>query len=64
MILYICKSCGYFRDITGVISLTLETIAHPPEYNASVTHCPNCKTAMYQVQKGDRLAVIVEAEKE
>jgi Zn finger protein HypA/HybF involved in hydrogenase expression len=53
--------------ITGVMSITLETIAHPPKYNASVTHCPNCKTEMYQVQKGDKLAVlpnVVEGERE
>lgn len=52
--------------ITGVMSITLDTIAHPPQYNKSVTHCLHGHGEMYQVQKGDRLAVlpaIVESEK-
>ncbi len=61
MCLYVCKSCGYFRDmthITGLMSITLDNIVRSAQYNTSITHCHDCKVEMYQVQKGDRLAVL------
>jgi hypothetical protein len=71
MILYVCraKDCGYFRDMTevafygGYAGVNTRTL----QYNTTVTHCPNGHGEMYQVQKGDRLAVLpvaVESEKE
>lgn len=72
MILYICraKDCGYFRDMTALaFSVHPEyfsngNVAQKVQYNTSVTHCPHGHGMMYQVQKGDRLAVIAEDEKE
>lgn len=63
MQLYLCRVCGYFRDVTAIsffAGITFQT----GQYNETVTHCPNCKTAMYQVQKGDRLAIIVQNDEE
>lgn len=64
MILYICrtKGCGFFRDITP-ISFFANNMAQVGTYNKTLTHCPNGHGEMYQVQKGDRLAVIAEDEK-
>lgn len=68
MTLYVCrtKDCGFFRDMTPMYPF-YNSADSVPLYNTTVTHCPNCKTAMYQVQKGDRLAVlpvVVESGKE
>jgi len=63
MQLYVCRTCGYFRDVTA-ISFFAGSMFQTGEYNETVTHCPSCKTAMYQVQKGDRLAIMVQDEKE
>lgn len=60
MILYICKICGYFRDMTpisGPLLVFLTDTTKPFSYNHTVTHCPHGHGEMYQVQKGDRLAV-------
>jgi Zn finger protein HypA/HybF involved in hydrogenase expression len=63
MILYICKICGYFRDMTQVAFMAGVT-TEKPQYNHTVTHCPNGHGEMYQVQKGDRLHVLSEREEE
>ena len=70
MILYICKTCGFFRDMTyvsGLMSITIENMVRPVRYNTTVTYCPNGHGLMYQVQEGDRLSVlpvVAEDEKE
>lgn len=64
MILFICRTCGKFRDVTPITFF-----CHPEyfltdekarfiQYNHTVTHCPNGHGEMYQVQKGDRLQVL------
>ena len=63
MLLYICNTCGFFRDMTP-IAFFAGNLSQSGQYNQTVTHCPVCKIAMYQVQKGDRLAIIVQDEKE
>jgi hypothetical protein len=64
MVLYVCraKGCGFFRDMTPMYPFYTSADS-VPLYNTTVTHCPDGHGEMYQVQKGDRLAVI-EEEKE
>lgn len=57
IILYVCKQCGYFRDMTE-IAFYAGVTAQVPQYNHTVTHCPNGHGMMYLVQNGDRIVVI------
>ena len=63
MQLYVCGTCGFFRDVTAM-SFLAGFPAKVGQYNKTVTHCPNGHGLMRQVQEGDRLAVIEQKDKE